>query len=86
MGNIDWLVNFRFILVKLHKFGEIILWLLKNLHFSNHTVILKWEDFAAFFLNLFTDFFFNAIVIKNFIINLLIIQKISILTKFLRDP
>lgn len=86
-GNIcGWLVNFRFILIELHEFGKIILGLLKNFDFSNHAVILKWEDFAAFFLNLFTDFFFNAIVLKFLLLNLLIIQKILILTKFLRDP
>jgi hypothetical protein len=52
----NWLV-----LVQLHEFGKIELRLLEKFDLSNHTVVLEWEDFAALFLNLFTNVFFNAI-------------------------
>ena len=49
-------------MIKLHEFGKIELGLLEDLDLSNHAGILKWEDFrAALLLNLFTNFFFNAI-------------------------
>jgi hypothetical protein len=45
--------------VKLHEFGEIELGLLENLDLSDHAVVLEWENFAAFFLNLFSNVLFN---------------------------
>ena len=49
-------------MIELHEFGKIELGLLEDLDLSNHAGILKWEDFrAALLLNLFTNFFFNAI-------------------------
>jgi len=58
LGN--WLGNWLWlILVQLHEFGKIELWLLKDLDLSDHAVILKWEDFAAFSLNLFANVFFQ---------------------------
>ena len=47
--------------VKLHEFGEIELGLLENLHLSDHAVVLEWENFAAFFLNLFSNVLFNSV-------------------------
>ncbi len=49
------------ILVKFEKFGKIELGFFEELDFANHAVILKWEDSAAFFLNLFANFFFEAV-------------------------
>jgi len=48
-------------LIQLHEFSKIELWLLKELNLSyNARGVLKREDFAgAFFMNLFTNFFFN---------------------------
>jgi hypothetical protein len=56
-----WLLGLWLVLVKLHEFGEIELWLLEDLNLSDHAVVLKWVDFAALFLDLFSNLFFNAI-------------------------
>ena len=56
-----WLVS-----VKLHKLGEIELWLLEDLNLSDHAVVLKWVDLGAFLLDLFANFFFNAILNKTY--------------------
>ena len=50
------------VFVLLHKLGEIELWLLEDLSFSDHAVVLEWEDLAALLLNLFANFFFQAIL------------------------
>ena len=55
------LLGFWLVLVKLHEFGDIKLGLLEDLDLSDHAVILEWEDFAAFSLNLFANFFFQAL-------------------------
>jgi len=47
------------ILVKLHEFGEIELWLLEDLDLSDHAVVLEWEDFIALLLHLLTNLFVN---------------------------
>ena len=51
-------------LVELHEFGKIELWLLEDLDLSDHAVVLEWVDLAAFVLDLFANFFFEAINIK----------------------
>lgn len=56
-----WLVS-----VKLHKLGKIELWLLEDLNLSDHAVVLKWVDLGAFRLDLFANFFFNAILNKTY--------------------
>ena len=56
-----WLVS-----VKLHKLGKIELWLLEDLNLSDHAVVLKWVDLGAFLLDLFANFFFNAILNKTY--------------------
>ena len=61
VGNWGGLGGLWLVLVKLHELGEIELWLLEDLDLSDHAVILEWEDFAAFLLDLFTNLFLNAI-------------------------
>jgi hypothetical protein len=56
-----WLVS-----VKLHKLGKIELWLLEDLNLSDHAVVLKWVDLGALSLDLFANFFFNAILNKTY--------------------
>lgn len=51
--------GFRLIFIELHKFGKIELWFFEDLDLSDHAVVLKWEDFAAFVLDLFANFFFD---------------------------
>ena len=48
-------------LVELHESGQIELWLLEELDLSDHAVVLEWEDLAALSLDLFANFFFQAI-------------------------
>jgi len=50
-----------FILVKFEELGKIELGFFEELNLANHAVILKGEDSAAFFLNLFADFFLEAV-------------------------
>jgi len=52
-------LSLNFVLVQFHEFGQIELGLLEDFDLSDHAVILKWEDFAALLLNLFTNLFFN---------------------------
>lgn len=64
VGNISsWgsLLSLWGILVQLHEFGQIELWLFEELGLSDHAVVLEWEDLGAFVLDLFSDFFFQAI-------------------------
>lgn len=49
------------VLVKLHEFGEIELWLLEDLDLSNHAVVLQWEDLVALLLHFLTNLFINTI-------------------------
>jgi hypothetical protein len=58
--------GFWLVLVQLHEFGQIELWLLKDLGLSNHAVVLEWEDFAALVLDLFANFFFKAVLKVNY--------------------
>jgi hypothetical protein len=51
---------FWLVLVKLHKFGKIELWLFKDLDLSDHAVVLEREDLATLGLDLFANFFFKA--------------------------
>lgn len=55
------LLGFGLILVQLHEFGKIELGFLEDFNLSDHAVVLEWEDFAALFLNLFANVFFNTI-------------------------
>jgi hypothetical protein len=55
----SWFGLFWSIFIKLHEFCKIELWLLKDLYFSNHAVVLEWEDFVALLLDSFANFFFN---------------------------
>ena len=61
-GLLDWgsLLGLWGVLVELHQFGEIELWLLEDLGLSDHAVVLEWVDFAALGLNLLSNFFFQA--------------------------
>lgn len=52
--------------VKLHELGKIELWLLEDLNLSDHAVVLEWVDLGAFLLDLFANFFFNAILNKTY--------------------
>lgn len=63
-GGLDWgslLLGLWGVLIELHQFGKIELWLLEDLSLSDHAVVLKWVDFTALGLNLFANFFFQAI-------------------------
>jgi len=55
------LLGLWLILVKFEKFGKIELGFFEELDLANHAVILKWEDSAALFLNLFANFFLEAV-------------------------
>lgn len=56
-----WLLLLWLVLVKLHEFGEIELWLLQDLDLSNHAVVLQWEDLVALLLHFLTNLFINTI-------------------------
>lgn len=60
-GSLDLLLGS--VLVKLHKLGEIELWLLEDLDLSDHAaVVLEWEDLgAALLLDLLANITFNPI-------------------------
>jgi hypothetical protein len=60
------LIGFWLVFVQLHELGEIELWLLEELGLSDHAVVLKWEDFAALVLDLFTNLFFKAVLKVNY--------------------
>ena len=62
----SFLLGFWLVLVQLHEFGQIELWLLEDLGLSDHAVVLKWEDFAALVLDLFANFFFKAALKVNY--------------------
>jgi len=47
------------ILVKLHEFGEIELWLLEDLDLSDHAVVFEWEDLVALLLDFLANVFVN---------------------------
>lgn len=70
-NNVGWglggLLGLGFVLVKFEELGKIELGFLEELNLANHAVILEWEDSAAFFLNLFADFFLEAV--KRLVIN-----------------
>jgi hypothetical protein len=55
------LLGLWLVLVQLHKFGKIELWLLEDLGLSDHAVVLEWEDLGALVLDLFANFFFKAV-------------------------
>lgn len=57
------LLGLWLILVKFEEFGKIELGFLEELNLTDHAVILKWEDSAAFLLNLFADFFLETVEI-----------------------
>ena len=59
-GGLDLLLLWL-VLVKLHEFGEIELWLLEDLDLSNHAVVLQWEDLVALLLHFLTNLFINTI-------------------------
>ena len=65
-GGTSFLLGFWLVLVQLHEFGQIELWLLEDLALSNHAVVLEWEDFAALVLDLFANFFFKAALKVNY--------------------
>ena len=60
-----WLLLLWLVLVKLHEFGEIELWLLEDLDLSNHAVVLEWEDLVALLLHFLTNLFINTIKYKS---------------------
>ena len=49
------------VLVKLHEFGEIELWLLEDLDLSDHAVVFEWEDLVALLLDFLANLFINTI-------------------------
>ena len=60
-GDLGELLGLWLILVKFEELCKIELGFFEELNLANHAVILKWEDSAAFFLNLFADFFLEAV-------------------------
>ena len=65
-GGTFFLGSFWLVFVQLHEFVKIELRFLEDLCLSNHAVVLEWEDFAAFVLNLFANFFFKAVLKVNY--------------------
>jgi hypothetical protein len=61
--DLGWLLGLWLILVKFEELGKIELGFLEELNLTDHAVILKWEDSAAFLLNLFADFFLETVEI-----------------------
>ena len=49
------------VLVKLHEFGEIELWLFEDLDLSDHAVVFEWEDLVALLLDFLANLFINTI-------------------------
>ena len=62
----NFLLFFWSVLVQLHEFGKIELWLLEDLDLSNHAVVFEWEDLVALLLDFFANLFFNAIKYKYY--------------------